>query len=350
MATYEIPDLADATTPLGGTELVELVQAGQNRKTTPDSFWRPLGTGPADACAGDDARLSDSRPPNGAAGGDLSGTFPAPTVAQVAGTIPGGVGLTVLASTTQAAARTAIGIAPTAGSTGQVMTSDGAGGLLATATAVADLNGAIPRLTVPGIVRQTAVAAPGTPVEGERWNDSTRRSEQGFIGGIAIYGQQALASQVSDVAQSGVAEQTIISPDGFGGLALPTNFLQVGKTLIVEIDGELTLAGADTVTYRVKLGATTVVSHAVAYVGAVANERFTLRAAIVCRVAGGAGTICATLQLTRATAANSVLLASTLTAALNLTAAQALNVTEQLITGAGGSAVVSNRATVMVIG
>ena len=141
-------------------------------------------------------------------------------------------------------------------------------------------------------LNQPSSAAPGSPANGDTWNDSTQKTFVDYPNGINQYRSGSVFVQTASQTVANTVTETTLTATGVGTLTLPANFFVSGKTIRIKASGVVSDTGTPTNTVNIKLGGTTVATTgAVAFSGALSNNAWFIEAEITCRTTGVGGTV-----------------------------------------------------------
>ena len=176
--------------------------------------------------------------------------------------------------------------------------------LLIGRTSAAVLTDAVGMIEVEGSVSvktstvHIAIAAPGSPLDGESWNDSTRKARAVSEAGITQNLVGCIFTGTADATVGNTTTETSIMPTGIGTLTLPANFWTIGKSVRIRLRGIIS-KGTTSVTRKYTLyhGAVTIKTNTTAAgTTAITNQGWEFEAVLTCRSTGATGTIMAHMR------------------------------------------------------
>lgn len=170
-----------------------------------------------------------------------------------------------------------------------------AGARTALGVAVSGANSDITSLTGPTLLRTNSAAAPGSPVAGDIWNDSTQKTLIIYPNGIKQSIPGCLFSATADATISNTTAETSLIGTGIGSRTLPTGFFAPGKVIRLRVSGAISTAlVAGTLNLAVKLGSTIInQTTAVALTNSLLSQFWSIDVLLTCRTTGSGGTVIA---------------------------------------------------------
>jgi hypothetical protein len=142
-------------------------------------------------------------------------------------------------------------------------------------------------------VNMVSSVAP-TAVDGNIWNDSTRKALVSYVNGVNQTISTVLFVQTADQTVTNTVSETTILGSGVGSLTLPANFLVAGKMLRVRIAGIYSTPSLVTpsILVKIKFGSTVLASvTTTSLLSGASSLRFSGEALITCRTIGSSGSV-----------------------------------------------------------
>lgn len=136
-----------------------------------------------------------------------------------------------------------------------------------------------------------STAAPGSPVNGDVWRDSTQQTVSYRAAGVNQTVNGVLFTQTDTVTVADTVTETDLTGTGVGTLTLPANFFVAGKTIKIRALGYHSSTASPDITLRFKLGSTTVLTTGTISSGNATDESWICDACLTCRTTGATGTV-----------------------------------------------------------
>lgn len=175
-------------------------------------------------------------------------------------------------------------------------------------------------------------------------------------GGVAtvVFPDPTLFIQTANATVSNTVSETTLVGTGVGSATLPANFFTVGKTLRLTMRGiNSTATPAGTLTFRIKLGATTIISSAAeTLTNGLTDMGWDIQADITCRTTGSSGTVRGQGKVFEATGTGTSahwMLASTSDTTINTTVSNAVDITVEYSTADASNSISATNFTIEVI-
>lgn len=147
-----------------------------------------------------------------------------------------------------------------------------------------------------GALSLAPVAAPGSPILGDIWLDSTQQGLVAFFGqstanGIKEYDSRVLFVATGTASVDNASTETSLLGTGIGAKTLPANFLVPGKTIRVSLRGHWrSQATPGVLTLRMKLGSTVIASVALTPTSGIGPFAWAFSGDFTNRTTGSSGT------------------------------------------------------------